>query len=360
MFSCDQEYLKDFDDYVGKVVSKYGFSSQSAEREIISLAYQGNTVALKTYGDLLFYKKIFRKNPYREAFKLYLKGAGIDTETGNNTTHAYPLAYWSVGYYLVNYRRESFLKKCERIDYIENMGMSDRLLNALELAYACICNMEAPGAINLIGRILAEAAGNEEIFLYLKERLNFCLANPELVKITKVCRVSSSEDCTNAAEAYFMTAADMGYVYSCNNLALREAGRILKLCDEYGHKYGDKADREIPEHIDKYIHYLKMAADKYEPYAANKLGLFYLNGEIKGSGADGDKKVTFREYADGTRAKEYFLKATVYPDSSSAWAFFNLIKYFPKDYDNNIELMNEYMDSIKELNPTVYDIAIEL
>lgn len=360
MFSCNQDYLKDFDEYIGRVVSKYGFSSQSAEREIISLAYQGNTVALKTYGDLLFYKKIYRKNPYREAFKLYLQAAGIDSDTGINDAHAYPLAFWSVGYYLVNYRRESYLKKSERIDYIENMGMEDRLLDALELAYACINNMEAPGAVNLIGRILSEAAGDEEVFAYLKDRLNFCLANPELVKITKVSRIDSPEDCMNAAESYFMAAADMGYVYSCNSLASREADRILKLCDEYGHKYGDKADGEIPEHIDKYIHYLKTAADKYEPYAANKLGLFYLNGEIKGSGSGSEAKVTFREYADGTRAKEYFLKATVYPDASSAWAFFNLIKYFPKDYDNNIELMNEYMDSIKELNPAVYDIAIEL
>ena len=51
---------------------------------------------------------------------------------------------------------------------------------------------------------------------------------------------------------------------------------------------------------------------------------------------------------------------TKYPDSNSAWAYFNLIKYFNKSYANNLELLNEHMDYIKELNPEVYDIAIEL
>ena len=50
----------------------------------------------------------------------------------------------------------------------------------------------------------------------------------------------------------------------------------------------------------------------------------------------------------------------MYPDANSAWAYFNLIKYFHKDYDTNIDLLNEHMDCIKELNPAVYDIAMEL
>ena len=40
--------------------------------------------------------------------------------------------------------------------------------------------------------------------------------------------------------------------------------------------------------------------------------------------------------------------------------YFNLIKYFHKDYDTNIDLLNEHMECIKELNPAVYDVAIEL
>ena len=80
-------------------------------------------------------------------------------------------------------------------------------------------------------------------------------------------------------------------------------------------------------------------------------------GEIRSS--DG-REMYFRYYINTTFAKKYFQKATVYPDSNSAWAYLNLIKYFHKDYDTDIDLLNEHMDCIKELNPAVYDIAIEL
>ena len=83
---------------------------------------------------------------------------------------------------------------------------------------------------------------------------------------------------------------------------------------------------------------------------------FYLSGEIKA----GERKVICRDFIDKALAKEYFKKATSYLDMNSAWAFYNLIKNYHKDYDNNIELMNEHMDYIKELNPKVYDLAMEL
>jgi hypothetical protein len=81
-----------------------------------------------------------------------------------------------------------------------------------------------------------------------------------------------------------------------------------------------------------------------------------MTGEIKGR----EGIVSYKGYTDTALAKEYFNKATVCPDANSAWAFFNLIKYFHKDYDNNIEFMNEHMDYIKELNSEVYDLAMEL
>ncbi len=82
-----------------------------------------------------------------------------------------------------------------------------------------------------------------------------------------------------------------------------------------------------------------------------------MTGEIHAS--DGGCAIS-HSHINRSLAREYFLKATKYPDSNSAWAFYNLIKYFHKDYDNNIELMNEHMDCIKQLNPRVYDLAIEL
>ena len=68
----------------------------------------------------------------------------------------------------------------------------------------------------------------------------------------------------------------------------------------------------------------------------------------------------FRDHTDTALAKQYFEKATVYPDSNSAWAYYNLIRYFHRDYDRNITLLNEHMDLIRLLNPAVYDLAIEL
>ena len=67
-----------------------------------------------------------------------------------------------------------------------------------------------------------------------------------------------------------------------------------------------------------------------------------------------------KEYVDPALAKEYFRKAVVCPDSSSAWAYFNLIKYFHNDYVMDIELLNEHMDRIRELSKEVYDLAMEL
>ena len=147
-----------------------------------------------------------------------------------------------------------------------------------------------------------------------------------------------------------MGAAREGYVYACNNLAAKEAERIVSLGNT------SPEDPDIEEHILKYTDYLKLSADKYEPYAANRLGLFYLNGEIKSSSG----KIARRDHINFPLAKEYFKKATVYPDANSAWAFFNLIRYFHKDYEKNLDLLNEHMEYIKELNPEVYDLAIEL
>lgn len=353
-FTCDGSYNADLKEYTEQILEKSGVSSQSAEREIMYMSDQGNTVTTKLYADLVFYKKIMRRNPYREAFALYLKSAGITIDENGIWTCSgvsYPLTFWTIGYYLVNYKRESFLLKCETIEEIDRMSFEERLTTALELACACITNVNAAGATNLIGRILREASENEELFETLGPVIRDTVAGHEFPEISlKIASCDTAAQCAAIAELFFATAAQEGYVYACNNLAAREANRIIKMLSE-------NRDAEfIRECVLKYVHYLKISADKYEPYAANRLGLFYMTGEIFGTKG----KITYREYIDPALAKEYFVKATVYPDANSGWAYFNLIKYFHKDYDNNIDLLNEHMDYIKELNPEVYDIAIEL
>ena len=318
------------------------------------MADSGNIVCAKLYGDLIFQKKVLRKKPYQQAFSLYLQSAGLTVdETGewHCDGHAYPLAFWKIGQYLVNYKRESVLLESEPIAVIEQMTLSQRLSLALLLAVSCLCYIKVPGAVNLIGRILHEVSLEEALFSDLSMSIVDILDGftfPEIKLDRDSCK--SPAALADTAECFFRAAAKEGYAYAANNLAAREADQIvLRWTDNPG-------DATLKERVERYVEYLSFSADRYEPYAANRLGLFYATGEVKSSKGS----VVFREYINFTRAKEYFLKATVYPDVNSAWAFYNLIKYFRNNYTTNLDLMNEHMDYIKELNPKVYDLAMEL
>ena len=362
-FICDKSYEEDLKLYTEQVLKKSGLS-QAAERETMSMADNpdahsgksrngcGNVVAEKLYGDLVFYKKIIRQYPYRDAFDLYLRSARIKIDEDGKWTcngDGYPLAFWSLGYYLFNYRSGTFLQKCEKIEAIEKMSLNERLAMALALSAACMEYINSAGAMNLIGRIMLEASQSQEVFEALSSVIKEDIEDRFFAGIslkTPVC--NTPEECVTISNEFFAAAAREGYVYACNNMAAGEAEKIVRCA-----KAGEKVESEM---IDRYIGFLRRSADKYEPYAANRLGLFFLTGEIK----SGDERYVSREYVDFTKAKEYLKKATLYPDSNSAWAFFNLIKYFPKDYEADIELLNEHMDYIKRLNKEVYNIAIEL
>lgn len=397
-FICNMAYKDDLKVYNERILEQYGVSSQTAEREIMSMADEGNVVAEKLYGDMLFHKKIMCKYPYRSAFDMYMDSAAIQIdEAGNWRTaedkKAYPLSFWVLGYYLVNYKRESFLTKCEDIDIIEKMSLADRFKTALGLALSCIRYTDSPVAKNLAGRILKEVAESSDFLGEVGADISKELAdiNKEFAdsrqagskqgdsiqssstKSTLVRSNPTQEDFLALSEEYFIEAAKGGYVFACNNMAAREAEKIVQLYFEAGNS--GNADKnstenidkissensvksldEMREHISRYIDYLKTSAEKYEPYAANRLGLFYITGEITGSAG----KAVFREYVDFPTAKRYFKLATHYPDANSAWAYMNLMKYFYKDYEKDIDMMNEHMEYIKKLNPAVYDIAMEL
>ncbi|MBQ8949821.1 MAG: hypothetical protein IJ065_01480 [Eubacterium sp.] len=365
IFTVDGSYKNDLREYNEQILEKYGVSSGSAEREIMCLADSGNTVACKLFADLIFYKKVLRKNFYRDAFELYLKSAGMSVnEFGWSCSGvSYPLSFWMIGYYLVNYKRESALAKCETIDIIEEMSLEERFTIALKLAVSTVDNIAASGAINLIGRILFEVSESEELFLHLKEVIRQTVCEHDFSEIEiETAPVMSGEDCGLLADKFFVKAAEEGYVYACNNLAVREAEKIINILTSDGGSAEDMNGsyeiykEEVNNAVLDYICFLKIAADRYEPYAANRLGLFYRTGEIKTA----EGSYIFRDYIDHNMAKEYFKKATVCPDENSGWAFLNLIRYYYQDYSNNIELMNEHMDYIKTLNPKAYDIAIEL
>ena len=353
-FFSDRSYKKHLKEYSEGVLEKYGISTPTAEREIMYMADGGNTVALKLYADLIFNRKILRRYPYREAFSLYMRSAGI--EAGENgewrcSGESYPLSFWDIGYYLVNYRRSSVLQKCEDIPEIEAMALKDRLETAFALSAACIRNVDSAAAVNLMARVLSEASEKEELFKALQPVFREELEEPLFLEFYPGdYDCETMEGCAETARKFFEAAAREGYIYACNNLAAKEAEQAVKTGSE------EPESSELAEIVESYIGHLKSAADRYEPYAANRLGLFYTTGEI--SSASG--KIVCKKYINRAAGREYFLKATVYPETNSAWAFFNLIKYFQKDFDDDIEQMNEYMDYIKELNQEVYDLAMEL
>ncbi|MBQ6469887.1 MAG: hypothetical protein IJJ50_07545 [Lachnospiraceae bacterium] len=356
-FQCDSSYLTFLNNYSEQIVARVGVFSPSAEREVLCMSDAGNTVASKLYGDLIFYKKILRSAPYRDAFDLYMKSAAIDIREDGSWgcgASAFPLAFWSVGYYLVNYHRDSFLRTCEEIPLIDKMTLPERFGTALELAVSCIDCIGASEAVNLTGRILAEIAGKEELYRELEPLIRETAAGRTFSTLDlKTGECLSREDCAALSREYFQAAAQAGYVYACNNLAIAEAEKIVALSGTNAIK---DVSPELAGFIENYVHYLTIAADKYEPYAANRLGLFYKTGEVRCPAG----KVFFKKYINSPLAREYFMKATVYPDSNSAWAYYNLLKFYPLEYDQNLELMGEYMDTIKILNPQVYDLVLDL
>ena len=355
IFTCDGSYENDLKEYTSNILTSSGVSSPNAERGIMYTADSGNTVAQKLYGDLIYYKKIFRTDPYGEAFNLYLKASGITIDDNGEwicSGHSYPHAFRMLGIYLIDYKKTDPLRDCGRIETIETMSRAQRLTTALLLSCACVDHTGSPEALNLIGRILREAADDSELYNELLPAVKDNLAGHDFARISLTTgSMDIPADWSATSDACLDKAVEYGYVYACNNKAARLAEIIVRSVEE------GSSIEAVSDTVNEYASLLRSSADKYEPYAANRLGLLYMTGEIHDS--DGGCVIS-REHIDRSRAKEYFLKATKYPDSNSAWAFYNLIKYFHKDYDNNIELMNEHMDCIKMLNPRVYDLAIEL
>ncbi len=356
IFTCDGTYENDLKKYNDNILTESGIFSPGAVRAMMHTADLGNIVAKKFYADMLYYGKILSSHPYRDAFSLYLESAGISIDGEGNMScsgRSYPHAFRMVGIYLTDYRKRIPLKDCETIEAIDSMTYEARLRNALMLAVSCADVTGYPGALNLIGRILFEASSDKELYEALLPTVSDELGSHDFAKVgLKLGSMDSSVDWIEASEECLNVAAEEGYAYACNNKAAHLADLIVDLIKNKG-----QTEEDLGELIIRYREYLRVAADQYEPYAANRLGLLYMTGEIRDYNGD---YVICRSQADKSKAREYFIKATKYPDSNSAWAYYNLIKYFHKDYDTNIELMNEHMDYIRELNPAVYDLAMEL
>ena len=95
---------------------------------------------------------------------------------------------------------------------------------------------------------------------------------------------------------------------------------------------------------------LKGQADQFEPWAANKLGLFYLTGTVKSRKTQ--ETLTF-DRIDRNLSYEYFEKAVQYYfDSNSGWAYANMIVNFPKKYiaDEDYSKLKSHLEKLVKIH----------
>ena len=364
----------DLNDFSKCCIKKFGTTSKHGIMEIIRLAEKGNVIAKCEYADILYYGQVEGVNrDINRAFQLYKEAAGITnvfekSEKSDLHINAYPQALWSIGHILFNYdntRVNLALPINEPIIEIDGMSRIERIQCAYTRAsQALALASNLPAAANLLGQIAQ-------------------LTNNDCAKIEDFKKQKHINNCTD----YFDEAIKGGWVYAYNNLALEELRQLI---------IDIKKKRKWKEHILNCLKNLHEAANRYEPWAANTLGQYYLEGikyrdpETKNLKAiidsdgirikdpNGSEKVygpidSFRiinpytgleevvdSIIDPNRAFYYFKKAyeaySVFSDRYCGWACANLKCYFSdrlseeelKDIDGIVEKYGQIDKEILE------------
>ncbi|MDD6155799.1 MAG: hypothetical protein PUB52_02070 [Lachnospiraceae bacterium] len=314
-------YEKDLNEFNVEVTCKYGVTSKPGIRAIISLAERNdqngaNIFALYEYADMLYYgtKNGPGKN-INAAFKTYKL---ISNTNDNSPCH--PLAQWTLAYIFYNYHQpRTELENCDTIPEIEQLDRLDQLKEAIRYAKYAYDLVNNPAAANILGKI--------------------CMISDKEVPGIESLKVEAG---LKEAKKYFQDAADQEYVYAYANLA-----------NIYLEEIFDDPSNQI-QHLDDYLLTLKKQADQYEPWAANKLGLFYLNGEVE-SRKTGNKLLFIEppyDYRDRTRSFLFFSQATShFNDMNSGWAYANMIINFPKKYigDEGLTTLKQHLEKLKSI-----------
>lgn len=311
-------YEKDLTEFNEEVTCKYGVTSKPGIRAIISLAERNNheganIFALYEYADMLYYGS--ENGPSKNinaAFKTYKL---ISSTNDNSPCH--PLAQWTLAYIYYNYHQpKTELENCDIIPEIEGLKRIERLKEAIRYAKYAYDLVNNPAAANILGKICM-------------------ITDKEVPGIESIKKEAGLKE----AKEYFQDAAKQEYVYAYANLA-----------NIYLEEIFDDPANQI-QHLDDYLLALKRQADQYEPWAANKLGLFYLNGEVV-SRRTGEK-LSFTEapndYRDRTRSFLFFSQATSYfNDTNSGWAYANMIINFPRKYigDEELSTLKQHLERL--------------
>jgi hypothetical protein len=316
--------LREFNE---EVTCKYGVTSKPGIRAIINLAERNNKdgnkspniFALYEYADMLYYgNENGPKKDINAAFKIYKKISTTIDSYDQSPCH--PLAQWTLAYIYFNYHQpKSELKNCDTIPEIENLSRLDQLSMAIKYAKYAYDLVANPAAANILGKISL-------------------LTDKDVPGIEAVKQESELKDAID----YFKYAASKNYVYAYGSLTSIYLDKIFEA----------NTLNEQKEQLDNYLKTLKLQADQHEPWAANKLGLFYLNGKIENKKYDRTLP-PFEEYIHPHWAHLYFYQAiSQFSDQNSGWAYANLIIYFPKDYiaDETLSKLKEHLAELKRIN----------
>ena len=266
------------------------------------------------------------------AFRYFCRSAGIllpdglrkNAQKTANTAAVLPIsgaygpALWGIAYIVFSYRRplsgrKNPLENCAEIRELETLSDEERLRCAVSFAASAAQSPDPGAALCLLGRISREIPEDR--------REEFGLQSPD---------------------TYFRQSSESGYIYAETNAAADCADRILS-------GSGDAAPL-----LQDYEQHLLRAADFGIGWAANRLGLFYLDGRILPSvPAESAGRSCFPDHADREKSLRYLNRAAKgLPGKSSSWALANRLAYIPEYYSGDMPSIMRDLEEIASLGNT--------
>lgn len=241
-FSLYPELERDLEEYNQQVTMLYGASGNPGMYQLYALSNKKkpNIIALYECGELEYYGKgSSGKVNYEKAYEYY--------EATKECNNEHPLATWSIAYMRFHYDQELAKEHREyRVRQLEDElkngktnSWFDTILYNAETAYDNGC----AAAANLLGKIINSP---NEVFP-ISRRGKF--KNRKAIDL-------------------FKESADAGYVFGCNNYAQA----CLNNANSTENK--DKKRNLYREALK----YLEKSALLGNPWAANKMGLYYMKG----------------------------------------------------------------------------------
>jgi len=299
-FSFETNYKNQLNEFNEKVVCKYGVNSVPGRRAIMRLA-STNMFAMYEAGNFYYYGNTESHIPdYNKALDYFRKSAGLGLDETIDNAHCNPLSLWVISYMYFNYHFRLDLKDVDMIYEIERLDRETRIKFSIRYCKEAIARNGCVPAINMLG-LISDTLDEDARF---KHSLK-------------------------APEHYFLEAAEADYVYAYNNLATLVKRSV----------YHSEGEEQLA-HLDHYLSCLDSASKGFETWASNRLGLFYLTGKPE----PGNDPLCFPDYIDRTKARTYFERATEnYTDINSAWAYANLMVYFPEKYEKHLELLEQHL-----------------